>query len=414
MQDYRYEPQLPQLALIDDGLRFDGFLRANGEVGIRNELWILPTVGCVNEVAESLARRFGEAIPEGVDGVYAFTHPYGCSQLGDDHLNTQKILAGLARHPNAAGVLLIGLGCENNTMESLRRQIGDDDPGRYRDPERYRYLIAQDETDEFSTGFRRLEELAALAGRARRQSVPIARLRIGMKCGGSDGLSGITANPLIGAVCDKLVARGATAALTEVPEMFGAESLFVNRCRDRETFDKCVAMVNGFKEYFLRHGQPVYENPSPGNNEGGITTLEEKSLGCLQKGGTTPVMDVLPYGGRLAQPGLNLVAGPGNDLVSTTALAAAGCQMVLFSTGRGTPFGGPVPTPKIASNTPLAQRKSGWIDFDAGRLVAGASMPKLADELLALIVDIASGRQLTRNEINGCRQIAIFKEGVTL
>ena len=395
-------------------MRFDGFLRANGEVGIRNELWILPTVGCVNEVAQSLAWRFREAIPEGIDGVYAFTHPYGCSQLGDDHLNTQKILAGLARHPNAAGVLLIGLGCENNTMESLRRQIGDDDPGRYGDPGRYRYLISQDEADEFSAGFRRLEELAALAGRARRQSVPIARLRIGMKCGGSDGLSGITANPLVGAVCDKLVARSATAALTEVPEMFGAESLFMNRCRDRQTFDKCVTMVNGFKEYFLRYGQPVYENPSPGNNEGGITTLEEKSQGCLQKSGTTPVMDVLPYGGRLAQPGLNFVAGPGNDLVSTTALAAAGCQMVLFSTGRGTPFGGPVPTPKIASNTPLAQRKSGWIDFDAGRLVAGASMPKLADELLALVVDIASGRQLTRNEINDCRQIAIFKEGVTL
>ncbi len=407
-EDYRYEPQLPRSAAIDDGLRFDGFLRTSGEAGIRNELWILPTVGCVNEVAESLARRFREAMPQGIDGVHAFTHPYGCSQLGDDHVNTQKILAALARHPNAAGVLLLGLGCENNTMESLRRQIGDDDP------ERYRYLISQDESDEFSAGVRLLEELAARAAGARRQSLPIARLRVGMKCGGSDGLSGITANPLIGALCDSLVARGAAAALTEVPEMFGAESLFMNRCRDRETFDRCAAMVNGFKEYFLRHGQAVYENPSPGNHEGGITTLEEKSLGCLQKGGTTPVMDVLPYGGRLVQAGLSFVAGPGNDLVSTTALAAAGCQMVLFSTGRGTPFGGPVPTPKIASNTPLARRKPGWIDFDAGRLVAGDSLPKLADELLALVVDIASGRQLTRNEINGCRQIAIFKEGVTL
>lgn len=400
------QPEAPYSVL--PALSFDGFVRESGEVGIRNEIWILPTVGCVNEVAENLARRFREALPGGIDGVYAFTHPYGCSQLGDDLLNTQRILAGLARHPNAGGVLLIGLGCENNTMASLRRQIGDDSAGRYR------FMVSQDVGDELAAGFQLLEELAAFAGCARRQSLPIARLRVGMKCGGSDGLSGITANPLIGALCDELVARGATGVLTEVPEMFGAESLFMNRCSDRATFDKCVAMINGFKEYFLRHGQAVYENPSPGNNEGGITTLEEKSLGCLQKGGTSPVADVVPYGGRLVRPGLNFVAGPGNDAVSTTALVAAGCQMVVFSTGRGTPFGGPVPTLKIASNTSLAQRKPAWIDFDAGRLLAGASMPALAAELLTLVVEVASGRQLARNETNGFRQIAIFKEGVTL
>lgn len=391
-----------------DDLTFQGFVRPGGEVGIRNELWILPTVGCVNEIAESLARRFRErSLPSTIDGVFAFTHPYGCSQLGDDHANTQKILAGLARHPNAGGVLIVGLGCENNHVEGMRAVIGDDDPARYR------FLVAQETGDEQATGLALLGELADYAGRFGRQSAPISRLRIGLKCGGSDGLSGITANPLIGRVCDELVARGASAALTEVPEMFGAEALFMNRCRDAQVFAECVAMVNDLKQYFLRHGHPVSENPSPGNTSGGITTLEEKSLGCLQKGGTTAVVDVLPYGGRIARPGLNFIAGPGNDIVSTTLLAAAGAQAILFSTGRGTPLGSPAPVLKISSNTPLAARKPNWIDFDAGRLLGGAAVDDLARELLDLLLRTAGGER-TRNERNGFREIAIFKNGVTL
>ena len=409
-QEYCYEPQpASQPRTAGEDLTFQGFVRPDGDVGIRNELWILPTVGCVNEVALSLARRFGEKPARGtVEGVHAFTHPYGCSQLGDDHRHTQEILAGLARHPNAGGVLVVGLGCENNQVEDLRRLIGD---GR---SARCRFMVAQEAGDELAVGMALLDELADRAGRCRRESVPLSKLRVGLKCGGSDGLSGITANPLIGSVCDELVARGAAAALTEVPEMFGAESLFMNRCIDRDVFDRCAAMVNGFKEYFLRHGQTVYENPSPGNREGGITTLEEKSLGCLQKGGTTPVMDVLPYGGRIVRPGLTFIAGPGNDIVSVTLLAAAGAQLILFSTGRGTPLGGPVPTLKISSNTPLAERKPHWIDFDAGRLLQGASPVGLAGELLGIVLRVASGLEPTRNEINGFREIAIFKDGVTL
>jgi altronate hydrolase len=408
VQAYRYRPQAAPVERIDNDLTFDAYLRGNGEVGIRNELWVLPTVGCVNGIAESLARQFREtALASTVEGIYCFTHPYGCSQLGDDHRNTQEILADLARHPNAAGVLLVGLGCENNTMESFRKVLGDDDPHRYR------FMVTQEVGDELNTGMQLLSELAQHAGRAGRQAVPMSKLRVALKCGGSDGFSGITANPLVGVVCDHLVGRGATAVLTEVPEMFGAEALFMNRCADRQVFDGCVAMLNGFKEYFLRHQHPVYENPSPGNKAGGITTLEEKSLGCLQKGGTTPVVDVLPYGGRLVRPGLNFLAGPGNDPVSLTALTAAGAHLVLFTTGRGTPLGGPVPTLKIATNTALAQRKSNWIDFDAGRLLDGATMPELARELLGQLIAVASG-QRTRNEINGFREIAIFKDGVTV
>ena len=413
---YRYQPG-PAITAADGpgvpatgGPVFDGFPRANGEVGVRNELWILPTVGCVNEIVQGLAREFQSRLPAGgaIDGVYAFTHPYGCSQLGEDHENTRKILADLARHPNAGGVLVVGLGCENNTMEGFRKLLGD------ADPERFRFMVAQQVENEMEAGMELLGQLAEFAARARRQPVPVSSLRVGLKCGGSDGFSGITANPLVGRFSDLLVARGGTTVLTEVPEMFGAESLFLNRCVTREVFDQCAAMLNGFKEYFLRHNQMVYENPSPGNKDGGISTLEEKSLGCTQKGGTSPVMDVLDYGARLRKPGLNFLTGPGNDIVATTALAAAGAHLVLFTTGRGTPLGGPVPTIKISTNSDLARRKAHWIDFDSGRLLAGEEMDSLAEELFARVVEVASGRVRARAEINGFREIAIFKGGVTL
>jgi len=406
--EYSYQPKIEKLAPITDGLSFDGYHRTDGEVGIRNELWILPTVGCVNEVSQAIRRRLVEdGLPAGVDGVHVFTHPYGCSQLGGDHANTQKVLADLALHPNAAGVLIVGLGCENNTMASFRQVLGEVDPARYR------FLVAQDQTDEIAAGVALGRELLAHAAQANRQPTPVARLRVGLKCGGSDGFSGITANPLVGAFSDLLVARGGTSVLTEVPEMFGAEALFMNRCRTRQVFDDCVAMINGFKEYFLRYNQAVYENPSPGNKDGGITTLEEKSLGCLQKGGTSEVVEILPYAARLRQPGLNFLTGPGNDIVSCTAMAAAGAHLILFTTGRGPPLGAPVPTLKIATNSDLAKRKAGWIDFDAGRLLDGVTMADTADALLRQVVAVASG-QLAKNEVNGFREIAIFKDGVTL
>jgi altronate hydrolase len=409
-ETYRYDPApAPELPATRQRT-FDGYLRPDGSVGTRNELWIIPTVGCVNEIADLLARRFAaELAPDcGIDGVHAWKHPYGCSQLGDDHENTRRILADLVRHPNAGGVLVIGLGCENNTMESFRKLLGESAA------DRTRFMITQQVGDEFATGMELLEQLAAIAGQCRRQPLPVSHLRVGLKCGGSDGFSGITANPLLGAFSDRLVACGGTTVLTEVPEMFGAENLFMNRCIDEDVFQRCAAMVNGFKEYFLRHNQVVYENPSPGNKDGGISTLEEKSLGCTQKGGTSQVVDVLAYGDTLRRPGLNLVAGPGNDIVAVTALAAAGAQMVLFTTGRGTPLGGPVPTMKIATNSDLANRKPHWIDFDAGRLLDGADMAELAEEFFDAIVDVASGKRPARNEENGFREIAIFKDGVTL
>ena len=388
---------------------FDGFLRPNGEAGIRNELWIIPTVGCVNHTTEALARLFNQKPRHGsVEGAYAFTHPYGCSQLGEDHVTTQRLLASLARHPNAGGVLIVGLGCENNTMASFREALGESDQ------DRYRFMIAQEADDEMETGMRLLEELAESAGAIPRQPLPVSALRVGLKCGGSDGLSGITANPLVGALSDHLISCGGTTMLTEVPEMFGAETLLMNRCVSRDVFEKCVGMINSFKEYFLRHGQVVYENPSPGNKEGGITTLEEKSLGCTQKGGSSPVVDVLEYAKPVRQAGLNLVNGPGNDIVATTALAAAGAHLVLFTTGRGTPLGGCVPTVKISTNSELALRKKNWIDFDAGKLIDGSGMAELEDQLFQEVVAIASGARQTKAEIYGYREIAIFKNGVTL
>lgn len=386
---------------------FWGYRRPDGRAAVRNELWILPTVGCVNPIAQTLARNSQPLVSRGVEGVYAFPHPFGCSQLGADHAQTRKLLAALARHPNAAGVLVLGLGCENLTMDQFRAELGP------YDPRRIKFLVCQEVEDELRAGAALLEELADYAGSFHREPIPVSELVVGLKCGGSDGLSGITANPLVGRFSDQLVAAGGSTILTEVPEMFGAEPILLDRCADRSVFDKAVKMIGGFKDYFIRHGQAVYENPSPGNKAGGITTLEDKSCGCVQKGGHAPVVDVLDYGCRVSRPGLNLLSGPGNDLVSTTALTAAGAHMILFTTGRGTPFGAPVPTLKISTNTKLFDTKPAWIDFDAGRVAAGEPLEAARDRLMELVLETAGGRP-TQSERSGAREIAIFKDGVVL
>lgn len=408
ISDYRYQP-VPAPCPPPDRLRtFSGYARRNGEVGIRNELWIIPTVGCVNGLAERLARMLEkETRAEGIDGIRAYTHNYGCSQLGDDHEYTRRILRNMALHPNAGGVLIVGLGCENNQPDAFRALLGD------YDTERIRFMVCQHEEDEMESGMTILRDLYARMVEDRRTEVPMGKLRVGLKCGGSDGFSGITANPLLGCFSDYLVAQGGTTVLTEVPEMFGAETLLMARCKDEKVFRKTVSLINDFKNYFISHGQPVFENPSPGNKAGGISTLEEKSLGCTQKSGTTAVCDVLEYGETLSSPGLNLLSAPGNDLVASTALAASGCHIVLFTTGRGTPFGTFVPTVKISSHTGLAGKKSNWIDFNAGTLLEGEPMPTVLERFTSFVLDVASGRQ-TLNEENGYHEIAIFKSGVTL
>lgn len=385
---------------------FRGFRRKGG-VGIRNEIWIIPTVGCVNSVAQALADLAQPLISGSVDGVYAWPHPYGCSQTGQDQAHTRQILCDLICHPNAGGVLVLGLGCENSNIEELQKLL------HPWDPERVAFLECQSVEDELAAGERLLRQLIEFAGRDERCDIPISELVIGLKCGGSDGLSGITANPLVGRVSDRLVDMGASALLAEIPEMFGAEEIMFRRCANADVQQKLPAMVSDFKSYFVRHGEKVYENPSPGNKAGGITTLEEKSLGCVQKGGRTPVQDVLLYGQRVHTRGLTVLQTPGNDLVSTTALAAAGAHIVLFTTGRGTPFSGPVPTLKIATNTALAQHKPRWIDFNAGTLTQGASWDDATEALVELLLATASGAP-TRSERLGCREIAIWKDGVTL
>ena len=404
--DYAWHPARPHLEPIAPAT-FPGYRREDGRVGIRNELWIIPTVGCVNDTAEALARAAQGLVGGHVDGVYAFRHPYGCSQLGDDQDATRQILADLCRHPNAGGVLLLGLGCENSGVETiLARMEPEEHP-------RLRTLVSQQVDDELEAGLRLLGELAQRMDGMEREPCDTRDLVVGLKCGGSDGLSGITANPVIGGFSDRLIARGGATILTEVPEMFGAETILMDRCEDEETYEKTVRLINDFKRYFEASGQPVYENPSPGNKAGGITTLEDKALGCTQKSGAAPVKDVLPYGGRVTRAGLNLLSAPGNDLVASTALAAAGAQIVLFSTGRGTPFGCPVPTVKISSNSDLARRKGHWIDFDAGKLLAGQTLDGLADALFDRVLAIAGG-EATRSETGGYRDLAIFKNGVTL
>jgi len=406
---YEYHPVNERLSISNDNRTFNGYRRKNGEVGIRNEVWIVPTVGCVNGIAERLASQLEkETGLEGIDAVHAWHHNYGCSQLSEDHENTRKVLRDIVLHPNAGAVLVLSLGCENNQPDDFMAMLGD------YDKQRIRLLVTQKvQGDEVEEGMKVLRELYGIAKQDRREPCPLSELRVGLKCGGSDGFSGITANPLVGEFSDYLVAQGGTSILTEVPEMFGAETILMNRCETPELFDQTVKLVNDFKEYFLSHGEPVGENPSPGNKAGGISTLEDKALGCTQKCGRAPVSGVLSYGDRLKVKGLNLLSAPGNDLVASTALASAGCQIVLFTTGRGTPFGTFIPTMKISTNSTLANNKANWVDFNAGQLVEGRPMKDVLADFIGKIISVANGEK-TQNEKNGYREISIFKNGVTL
>ena len=420
--EYHYDHKVYDLPKVSPKT-FRGYRRADGKVGIRNELWIIPLVGCVNGIAKELAEAGQNLTAAGwrkenpetqqnpyasVDGLYYFPHPYGCSQMGEDLMTTAKLLAALVRHPNAGGVLVLSLGCENLQPELFRKVLGD------YDPKRVKFLVCQEEEDELEKGKKLLQELADYAAQFHREELPASELVVGMKCGGSDGLSGITANPAVGRFSDRLIALGGSTVLTEVPEMFGAENILFSRCENETVYNKAVRMVNSFKKYFTDHGQVVYENPSPGNKKGGITTLEDKSCGCVQKGGSAQIVDVLGYAEPVVKKGLNLLSGPGNDLVSATDLTAAGAHLILFTTGRGTPFGAPAPTVKIATNTALSEHKKNWIDFNAGTVAEGKeSLDEAGDRLLEKVLRVASGEE-TLSERHGCREIAIFKDGVTL
>ena len=410
--EYTYEPVSTDNSKAEAKAKslkktFMGYLRKDGRVGVRNEIWIIPTVGCVNNIATKLAGLANQRLLPGVDEVIAFPHPYGCSQMSEDQENTRTILADLINHPNAGGVLVLGLGCENSNIDVLKPYIGE------YDEERVRFLVSQESEDEITDGLEILKDLMETVSKDKRTELPVSKLIIGMKCGGSDGFSGITANPLVGRFSDLLVANNGTTILTEVPEMFGAETLLMNRCENEQLFEKTVCLINDFKDYFTRNGQTVYENPSPGNKKGGISTLEDKSLGCTQKSGSTAVKGVLNYGERVETPGLNLLSAPGNDLVASTALAASGAQIVLFTTGRGTPFASPVPTMKISSNSRLADHKKNWIDFNAGEVLENDNMDELAERLYNFVLEIAEGKQVA-SERAGFHDMAIFKQGVTL
>ena len=403
---YKYTPQIFSLPPTEDRC-FQGFHRQDGKVGVRNEIWIIPTVGCVNNIATAIEKRAQIYKSGTIDDIAAFPHPYGCSQMGDDQENTRQILADLINHPNAGGVLVLGLGCENSNIDELKKYIGPYDENRVK------FLVCQESENEIDEAMNLIRQLAEYAGNFHREPISCSELIIGMKCGGSDGLSGITANPTVGYFSDLLISKGGTTILTEVPEMFGAETLLMNRCDNEELFEKTVSLINDFKNYFTSHNQTIYENPSPGNKKGGISTLEDKSMGCTQKSGTAPVKGVLSYGEPVYQKGLNLLSAPGNDLVASTALAASGAHIVLFTTGRGTPFASPVPTVKISSNTPLFEYKKNWIDFNCGSLVDGKPLTELGEELFDYVIAVASGKKV-KSEEAGFHDMAIFKQGVTL
>ena len=408
IKEYNFNQKLIENSFTNRNLTFNGYKRIDGNVGIRNELWIVPTVGCVNGIADRIIDRFKEMVGNvNIENILVLKHNYGCSQLGEDHISTRTILGDAVKHPNNGGVLVLGLGCENNSMADFKKSLG-----KFNE-KRVKFLISQEVSDEIQEGANLLVELYEIMKLDKRETCSLSELKIGLKCGGSDGFSGITGNPLVGKFSDFLIAQGGTTVLTEVPEMFGAETLLMARAKNEEVYNKTVHLINDFKEYFMKYDQPVYENPSPGNKAGGITTLEDKSLGCTQKAGTAMVVDVLKYGETLKEKGLNLLSAPGNDLVAVSALAASGCQMVLFTTGRGTPFGSFVPTMKISTNTQIYKLKPHWIDFNAGSLVEDKSLELLTEAFIQYIIRVASG-ELVNNEKNNFRELAIFKGGVTL
>ncbi|MDR1952601.1 MAG: altronate dehydratase family protein [Elusimicrobiota bacterium] len=410
IENYSYQKKKPSPFYLNEKFQnavFRGYKRKDGSVGIRNEIWIIPTVGCVNTTAKILEKKANEVFDGKTDGIFAFTHNMGCSQIGDDLLMTQKILAGLINNPNAGAVLVLGLGCENNIVKNFTRVLGD------YDKDRVKFLTVQSVDNEYDEGLKIIKELSDYASSFKREIVGADKLVVGFKCGGSDAFSGISANPLCGKISDMLIALHASAILTETPEMFGAEKLLMQRAADENVFNKIVNLINNFKKYFMKYNQTIYENPSPGNKDGGITTLEEKSLGCVQKGGSAYVSDVIEIGEKTKTAGLNLLSGPGNDMVSCTNLCASGAQLILFTTGRGNPFGSCVPTIKISSNSYLYNRKKHWIDFNAGSIIEGESFESLAEKLFDYILNVASGEK-TKNEINDYREISIFKDGVIL
>lgn len=406
--EYTYTPKLKNPDIRDEGRSFSGYRRKNGAAGVRNELWVVPTVGCVNgtagQIMETFIKKSGICDTSFVN---VLRHPFGCSQLGDDHANTRLVLSNIVRHPNAGGVLVLGLGCENNLISEFKKTMGD------YDGERILFLECQGVGDEFSEGARLLEALYGRMQDDRRTDIPLSELKVGLKCGGSDGMSGITANPLLGRFSDYLICQNGTTAQTEVPEMFGAEDIIMSRAANRGVFEKMAGLINNHKNYFLEYNLPIYENPSPGNIEGGITTLEDKALGSIQKGGSSIIVDVLPYGARFEQKGLHLLRSPSNDLISSTALAAAGCQIVLFTTGKGSPYGTFVPTVKVSTNTALFRKKRHWIDFNAGVLAEGASEKEVTGAFIDYVIEVANGKK-TNNEIYSFREIAIFKTGIIL
>ncbi len=406
--EYNHKSYADKLSMPPEGEDFFmGYERKDHKAGVRNELWIIPTVGCVNAIAREIEQRAASLVGGNIENVVAFNHPYGCSQMGDDQENTREALAALISHPNAGGVLVLGLGCENSNIGVLKEGYLKD-----YDESRVRFLVCQEVEDEVGEGVRLLTELAENARRFERKKISVKKLIIGMKCGGSDGLSGISANPVVGRFSDLLTAAGGSTILTEVPEMFGAETILMDRCINREIFDKTVKLINDFKDYFRKYDQTIYENPSPGNKQGGISTLEDKALGCTQKSGLSPVKDVLDYAKPLKTAGLNLLSAPGNDLVASTATLLSGAQIVLFTTGRGTPFASAVPTVKISSNQRLYDHKNNWIDFNAGRLLSGETLDELGLELYRYVLRIAGGEKVKSED--GFRDFAIFKKGVTL
>ncbi|MFT4793543.1 MAG: altronate hydrolase [Paracoccaceae bacterium] len=404
--EYEFSTDLRPIAMVPEAQRdtFMGYRRANGTVGTRNYIAVLTSVNCSATAARMIAGAFGPeemAKYPNVDGVVAFVHGTGCGMAGDgDGFEAlQRVMWGYAKHPNHAGVLMVGLGCEMNQIDWLLEAFG-----ITRSP-MFQTMNIQDVAGLRRTielGIDKVRSMLAVANQATREPCPVSELKVALQCGGSDAWSGITANPALGHACDLLVAQGGTGVLAETPEIYGAEHLLTRRAATRATGDKLINLIRWWEDYTARNKGSMDNNPSPGNKKGGLSTILEKSLGAAAKGGTTPLTGVYKYAETVTKPGFAFMDSPGYDPASVTGQIASGCQLVAFTTGRGSAFGSkPSPCIKVSTNTEMYTRMIEDMDVDAGAMLsAGVSLEAKGREIYDFLLRVASG-EASKSEAQG-------------
>ena len=429
-REYEYATEIPPPPAPIEGRTFQGYRRAGGKAGTRNYIAVISSVNCSASVSKYISQRFDNSLLAkfpNVDGLLPLTHKGGCGlqYAGEDHQQLTRVLSGFATHPNVGAYLLVGLGCETGTLQYLVQhgglaegvvQLNTKANGAARPPVVLSMQDCGGTNKTVEAGIAAIAEMLPRVNGVRREPIPASELILGCECGGSDGNSGVTANPALGAASDLLVAAGGTSILSETPEIYGAEHLLVRRARTRAIGEKLIDRIRWWEEYTAKFGVEIDNNPSPGNKEGGLTTIYEKSLGAVAKGGSTALCGVYRYAEPVTAQGFVIMDTPGYDPASITGMVAGGANVVCFTTGRGSCFGcKPVPSIKIATNTPMYEQMIDDMDINAGVILEGASVADVGRQIFEFILEVAGGKR-TKSEIHGVgeEEFAPWSIGPTL